>query len=402
MKKIQKTLELMVAEKRSYFRQWTFDEPVLVSSKHHDQNKKMHKIFSLLAKHFVEHYSEYQHLMPIDDSVAEILELYSGRPYTGGTFRTDFIYDEFDQMKLLEITSRFAFNGYFQQAIFEQISKDFLFDLGYTGSTIQPYYEIFDYLAPRMDFDNLIVLQGKDQKNESKLISPFLKAVGINVLKVPYEEASSVKSHIHDSIILSELGLDELIAMDRATLSEMIRYNFWNDLRTVFLLHDKRFFSVLYNESFRKDVLSAEENDFIKPYLLPSFNFSMDSDIWNEAKNNPESWIIKNTSLGKSQGIFAGPLVSKDEWLNLFESKEIEKMVLQKWTPSNKVTGSIGNKRYEDYLTGTLLFLDNQYFGMGEFRTSSYPITNKVDHRKAFSVTFDEVVEPDFPYLKFI
>ncbi|MDW3193271.1 MAG: hypothetical protein R8G66_12945 [Cytophagales bacterium] len=306
-------------------------------------------------------------------------------------------------MKLLEITCRFAFNGYFQQAIFEQMSKDYLKVQRSNVATEHPYDELFGYLFPSISkYNKLIVLQGEDQKNESKLIAPYLSKIGVELIRVPYQEASTLNANLETSIILSELGFDEILAMEKSVLSRMIQHNFWNDLRTVFLIHDKRFFSVLYNDSFRKDVLSSQEDEFFKSFLLPSYNYAVGSDIWREARDNRSCWIMKSSSLGKSQGVYAGALTSEEEWHQLFASNAKEQMVLQKWVPTTRVSGTIGSQKYHDYLTGTLLFLDDQYFGLGEFRTSSYPITNKVDHRKAFSVTLRETVEPDFQYLKFI
>ena len=61
-------------------------------------------------------------------------------------------------------------------------------------------------------------------------------------------------------------------------------------------------------------------------------------------------------------------------------------MILQEWIPQKRITGKIKGEKFEDFVTGTLLYFDDNYFGMGDFRTSSHPVTNKVDHRKACSL----------------
>lgn len=61
-------------------------------------------------------------------------------------------------------------------------------------------------------------------------------------------------------------------------------------------------------------------------------------------------------------------------------------LVLQKWVPQRTFEGNIGNKKFNDYVTGTFLFFDNNYFGFGPFRTSSLQVANQIDHRKAFAL----------------
>ena len=95
--------------------------------------------------------------------------------------------------------------------------------------------------------------------------------------------------------------------------------------------------------------------------------------------------------------MFAGPLTDAAEWQALFDTGRADRMVLQEYVPQRRFRGTIGGQAYRDYAAGTLLFFEEGYFGPGLFRTSSYPVTNKVDDRKiAPLVTPDaDRFEPD-------
>ena len=86
--------------------------------------------------------------------------------------------------------------------------------------------------------------------------------------------------------------------------------------------------------------------------------------------------------LGKSIDVFAGCVTEEDEWRKLFADDRREHMVLQAYIPQRRFHGTIGEQQYHDYAAGTLLFFEEQFFGPGLFRASSFPVTNKVDDRK--------------------
>ena len=106
----------------------------------------------------------------------------------------------------------------------------------------------------------------------------------------------------------------------------------------------------------------------------------------NHAKINKDNWILKHNALGKSKSIYAGIVTTAQDWDEIFKKENLNDFVLQRWVPQNKIKGKILDQEYEDYVTGTLLFFNNNYFGLGPFRTSSFPVTNIVDDRKATSI----------------
>jgi hypothetical protein len=63
-----------------------------------------------------------------------------------------------------------------------------------------------------------------------------------------------------------------------------------------------------------------------------------------------------------------------------------EDYTVQEWLIQQQFSGIVNGIDHTDYVTGTLLFFDEYFYGFGDFRTSSNPVINKTDHRKMCSV----------------
>ncbi|MFY0593570.1 hypothetical protein [Roseivirga sp.] len=396
-------IEALVTDKKAYYKQWVFDEPVVVGKSHNEELKKVQQIMHRLITHFVINYDRYEHLMPVSPEVKRILELSKPYKYQVGTYRTDFVYDQNDQVRLLEITCRFALNGVFLPAIMQSIANDLNQKQEHQVRLNDVYSSIFEYLEELIgSSERIIVLQGADRRNESKLFIPVFEKMGLSVVVLDLSEIDSKAALFFNSFIISELALDEILTLSQETIKSLLASNMINDLRTVFLIHDKRFFSVLYNEDFRRAVLNKDENDFFTPFLIPTYASQQHAPMWENCRNNKDRWVLKHATLGKSQSVYAGVVTSKDDWNNMFEQKMVDNMVIQEWITTDRVKGSIAGDEFYDYLTGTLMFFNKRYFGFGDFRTSSYPVTNKKDHRKACTFVLTEEFDKTFPYLKYI
>ena len=149
--------------------------------------------------------------------------------------------------------------------------------------------------------------------------------------------------------------------------------------------------------AFLNEALAPAEIEEIRPFLIPTYAKALDPEIWRQARADKDRWILKPFNVGKSIDVFAGPLTDAAEWQALFDTGRADRMVLQEYVPQRRFRGTIGGQAYRDYAAGTLLFFEEGYFGPGLFRTSSYPVTNKVDDRKiAPLVTPDaDRFEPD-------
>lgn len=384
---LKDSVEKFILDKKEYYKQWMFDEPIVISKNHNDKLIRLQKIMYKLVYEFVTSYNTYKHLMPVDAKVEKIINVFNKKEYKIGTYRTDFVYDENNQVKLIEITCRFALNGVFLSELINKVALDYhskkfnFFEINDLYKTM--YNHLETYLK---GVDAIVILKGNDVRNESKIYSDIFSRMGLDVREVNYINIEKSIDSMQNSWIVSELSFDEITSFSDEIVERLMPLNIINDFRTVFLIHDKRFFSVLGKMELLKTVLTQEEITFFKDFYIPTYTSREEKSIWEEAKNEKDKWILKHRALGKSQKIYAGIVTEQEEWSQLFSDSEKEDMILQKWIPQKRILGEIGKEKFEDFVTGTLLFFDDNYFGMGDFRTSSHPVTNKGDHRKACSL----------------
>lgn len=384
---IQESVEVFVKDKKEYYKQWMFEEPIVISKEHNDKLVRVQKIIYKIISEFVSSYKKYKYLMPVDTKTEQIIEIFNRKEYKVGTYRTDFVYDTNNQVKLIEITCRFALNGIFLSELMNSVSIDYQRkELNFLE--VQNLYKpINKHLKTYLkDIESVYILKGDDQKNESKIYKDIFTRMNYNVIDVSYKEVDNYIDSMKNSLIVSELSFDEITSFSIQTLEKLMPLNIINDFRTIFLIHDKRFFSVLGKKELLKKVLTPEEIVLFKDFYIPTFTSIEEAKIWEKAKNEKDNWILKHRALGKSQKIYAGLVTEQKEWESLFSEVEKEDMILQQWIPQKRIKGEIKGEKFEDFVTGTLLYFDDNYYGMGDFRTSSHPVTNKVDHRKACSL----------------
>lgn len=401
---LKESVSAFIDAKKDYYKQWMFEEPIVLSKSHNDELLRLQKIMYRLIHEFVTNYECYQHLMPLEPKAANVIKIFNQKEYQIGTYRTDFVYNDKNQVKLIEITCRFALNGVFSAALMNDIAQDFQqknnLEMQFENFYEPMYSHLETYLKGK---EGIVILKGDDVRNESKIYVSIFESMGYTVSEVNYKELENHLNSMKNSWVISELSFDEITSFSEDVLQQLMPLDIINDFRTVFLIHDKRFFSVLGNQQLLNTVLNSEEKSFFKQFYIPTYTEIEKIEMWNHAKENKDQWILKHRALGKSQKIYAGIVTDENEWLALFIETGKKDMILQEWIPQKKIKGYIGGIEYEDFVTGTLLFFDDNYFGMGDFRTSSFPVTNKVDHRKATSLIRASNEKMEYPkFLNYI
>lgn len=378
-----------------YLSQWTYDKPIIITP---ETNQKFQRIQKLLFKaicHFSENYEKYKHLMPISKEAEAIISLCKEKPYLPGTYRTDFVIDVENQIKLIEITCRFALNGLFFSGFYHLIADQYLSDKPHIRKT-DAYSRLFDYFIELWgDFDHICLLKGDFDNNESKYAVPIFKEAGFKVHVIP-ASAIPENTHLFDrAILISELNQENWFHLPKDVIMKMVNAKLFNDPRTIFLIHDKRFFSVFHDEAFLNAVFSKDEIKEICQYIVPTFRPDERPDLWADARKNRENWIVKPFAMGRSINVFAGCCTPENEWENLFLNGMKEQMILQPYINQRKYKGTLKGKDYEDYGAGLLLFYNDNYFGPGVFRASSFQVTNKVDDRKIVPIVTNDIKDSD-------
>lgn len=371
--------------KQSYFSQWYLETQLIITSERYEGLRKVQQLLYKAIHYFVSHYSEYEHIFPVSDQLKRIVDICDPYPYRIGTYRPDFLISEDRTLKICEIGARFPLNGYFMSGIAEYIG---LHRYKYSSYLESPVYESFlNYLLKYWgDIDKLYVLKGSDHPCDINLYVPFFRRLGIEVEVLSPTQINTSSFVLPCKYgVINEFNQMEMEVLDDDVLKMIASSNALNDMRSIFLIHDKRFLAVLSDNHFLSECLSPEEVSYLRPYLIPTFTPAQSPEIWGEARRDKDGWVLKHCLLGKSEKVFAGCKCTTEEWQNLFDPSVKKMMVLQPFIRQQKITSSIKSEKYNDFAVGTLLCFDDRFFGTGIFRTSSFEITNRVDDRKMAS-----------------
>ena len=394
----------LFADKTAYYHQWYHDSPMLITSERRDELRRMQALLYKCIVYMAEHYREWvPWYMPLDDKVMEVLDRQSRYPFRAGAYRPDYLISEDGQLLLVEITSRFFGHGIW--ANYPSVVKAEQFMAEHQPSAPQPpkggaYNELLTYMRdiiPPLGGQgaSIYVLKSSDRGSESTFYTKFYEYYGH---EVTVYEAAEVEANIdqwsHDAVVFSALNQHDLLSFKMDTLQAMIDVRMLNDFRTIFLIHDKRFLHLIFVDDFTRQCLTEEETAFLRAHTIHTYLYNRNKEIWEDAMQHKNRYILKPYDLGKSVGLYAGVMTDEDTWknaifnsqLSIFNSNNILQPFIQQRTYPCEWEGM----HYDDYVCGLMLCMDDRYFDSGVFRTSSAPVTNKVDDRKMCVIHSDD------------
>lgn len=373
-----------------YFGQWVYNEPMVVTLETNETMHFLQKAMYKAIRHFGENYETYRRLMPVSQEVSAILSLCKDVPYRAGTYRTDFLIDENKHIWLIEITCRFALNGLLRAGFLHQMVDRLL-----AGKPpirrVDQYSAFFEFFSAYLgDFSHVCFLKN-DSFNESRYFIPLFESVGYPVRVLEIEDIPQSLDLLEDAAIIGQLRQDEWCALPLPVVDRLVHTNMINDLRTVFLIHDKRFFSVLGNDDFLQAAMSQAEAERFRAHLVPTWGWSERRDLWEQARRQKDGWIIKPRALGMGIGVKAGCLTAEAEWQSVFSQADVADLTLQPYIHQARFHGRVGEEERHDYVVGTLLTFEDHFFGPGVFRASAYPVTNQGDTRRLAHVVTEDI-----------
>ena len=393
----------LYADKTDYYHHWYHAKPMLITSARRDELRRMQALLYKCIVYMTEHYREWvPKYMPVDDKVMEILDRQSSYPFRAGAYRPDYIISEDGRLLFVEITSRFFGHGIWENYPSEVKAGQLM--AGHPGASWESRYnEMLTYMRDIIPAGwPLYVLKSSDRTSEIALYKKFYEYYGH---EVTVYEAAEVEEHIdqwsHDAVVFSALNQHDLLSFKMETLQAMIDVRMLNDFRTIFLAHDKRFLRLIFVDDFTRECLTEEETAFLRQHTIPTYlndndneNDNENGKIWEDALNHKDKYILKPYDLGKSVGVYAGVMTDEDTWknaifnsqLSIFNSNNILQPFIQQRTYPCEWEG----KHYDEYVCGMMLCMDDRYFDSGVFRTSSAPVTNKVDARKMCVIHSDD------------
>ena len=408
----------LFADKTAYYHQWYHDRPMLITSERRDELRRMQALLYKCIVYMAEHYSEWvPQYMPLDDKVMEILDRQSRYPFRAGAYRPDYLISDDGRLLLVEITCRFFGHGIW--ANYPSVVKAEQFMAEHPGTSWENRYdELLTYMRDAIPANSPVyVLKSGDRGSESTFYTKFYEYYGH---EVTIYEAAEVEAHIdqwsHDAVVFSALNQHDLLSFKMETLQAMIDARMLNDFRTIFLMHDKRFLSLIFVDEFTQQCLTEEETLFLRQHTIPTYlqphpltpspkgegEAFGSEEIWEDALAHKDKYILKPYDLGKSVGLYAGVMTDEETWKSVHSSQSIvhsyilQPFIRQRTYPCEWERLRVGEpcsgmgKHYDEYVCGMMLCIDDRYFDSGMFRTSSAPVTNKVDDRKMCVIHSDD------------
>jgi len=378
---LYKSFTALEEAKRPHYGQFTFDTPLLLTREQNDNMAFIQECLLECINHLASDAGKYRKLMPLSDRVMEILAICQRFPYRPGTYRTDFVVTDEGRVKIIEITARFALNGFVRSGIVNGFAERWATERGI--ETQSQYPGFFRELENYVGGGNEILLLKNDSSNEGRYLITLFGAAGYRVDVLDLGDLPRNPDRLASSTCVAQLSHDELFALPDEVIEAMMEGNLLNDLRTVLLVHDKRFFALLWDDAFRDNALGPAKSRAFKEFVTPTFTPVAHPDLWAQLPQSEEEWIVKPTALGMGLGITARPAVTETKWLDALASYDLQAIVFQPYLTQRRFSGMVGSEvRTNDYVTGTLLFFQGGYFGPGMFRASSHPVINVGDDRK--------------------
>ena len=381
----------MITNLSDYYLRWYHDKPVAIPSERQEELRALHRILYKCSEYLALNYKDYlEEWIPLGEKELEILEYQDQFPFKAGTWRPDYILGEDGSLRICEITSRFFAHGIFMSRFAEEAADRFM--ARFPGvSRESEYPALMDYMAEIANGrKEMFVLKSSDRTNEIRLYKEFYERLGhrMTVLEAEEVEGRSKEWAAEGTFLISALNQNDILSFSMDTIKAMADHGMYSDFRNIFLIHDKRFMRLWFEDSFTGRCLSPEETVFLRSHAIPTWDCSTPeaADILKDAASDKDHYILKPYRLGKSEGVKAGILTGEDDWKGL----RTDGMIIQPFVPQRSFRTVWEGQVFDDYMCGMMLCVDDRFFGSGLFRTSSLPVTNVGDDRKACPILTDD------------
>ena len=293
-----------------------------------DRHADLHRILKLIVRHYdqpTDLGEEIRQTFQFDARVHSLLtQLNLHRPnFLVGSYRPDVLFGKGDlfqingtlafQPKICEINTRFPFNGYLLSAR--------LCSTGRHNRYATEYSHLVETMLGASHFDRhkrMFIIKGREDGYDIHLFREywtrvcrqectFVDPTQLNVRQGRLFDQQS------DSLIeqcVLELHQDEILSLSDDILHLFVsdsRLTYLNDLRTIFLLHDKRLFSLLSNSSFLYALLNEHVDPSFAQLIPTTFPINrIPTCIKDSIVKNKQHWCIKPNAAGKGEQITIG------------------------------------------------------------------------------------------------
>jgi hypothetical protein len=303
----------------------------------------------------------------------EILSVLSGKPYRPGSFRPDYLHASDGREMISEINGRFTLNGYISSVLLNRCAPRLYSEL----SPLPALEKLEPTLCHRLGEGRVGILKASEHGWD---IHHFQARWGPDCEMLHPKDLSAahlarwrgVVLELHQRELLSEVpaGLRAQLAAHPGVL---------NDLRTIFIGHDKRLLALLSTDRVLEDYLEPNDVARLRRHVIPTWVKGAAPEKVREALAHPVGWLAKPPRSGKGQGIVLSSRMSPDQWRHTLQ-KLPDDYVLQPFIEQRLF--SIAMIRDGDLVKipmrviGVLPTLDEHAFGPGVYRAAADEIVN--------------------------
>lgn len=363
--------------------------PLLLDKQLFSQLKDCHSLLieaipKIVSNFFID--PALQQIISLDAKTLDLLYSLKEKPYEIGIIRPDFVFDKDYQIKICEINARFPLNAFvLSQCLSDKIYKQFSTELSFINvnkiKNLEIFEKFFDSKHPiRVFFNKEKSLDILLLKNIGEKMFSNLKFELIYSPKFLFKNSFFVKKNYFQTIL--NLHQEELFKLKPSFLNEITKQNYFNDIRTIFIVHDKRFLSILSNKTIMCNYISPEKYNRLATYIIPTYILT--NEIMQNIKFNMKNWVFKKNSAGKGEGMIIGKEVHSADIYAVLSKRRLDYIAqpfidqpLFQLLNNSTIMNNTLDKNYQAlYLIGTILSFNNIFLGPGLLRGSSKSIIN--------------------------
>ena len=300
---------------------------------------------------------ELQKIISLPDKSIELIS-YCKKPYLMGSLRPDFLIDVNEEFKMNEINARYAFNGYFlSYYVNKSLSNGGLEDISKIPESF------------RRIFGNTLFLKDSEPNLDVILYQEYLMEKDLKIQTINSELFLDLKQEDLESVVLELKQREILDNFVKGDIEKLEEYSYLNDIRSIFIAHDKRLLAVLYNNSILDKYANGMEKDILKPHLIETYAINSESDLKEKFIDDKDEWVLKHALKGKSRELYLGTNFDLDSWKKICDNIHDKPFVAQK---------KINQKEFGVYLPhlgkinmnlfGMFMGVDGKFISQGCYR----------------------------------
>ena len=355
--------------------------PVVVKPQYLAQMDRLCQVLNKALVNIVQAYFTDERIRAIydlDEEMESILRVAAEKPYTVGLYRPDLLQDKSGQTRICEIGARYPINGWMISYYLNLICRNSEVMPRKELQAVPGQLEFLQTLYNTFDANQPVILVHDNERGTEvfNLLHEFgkkgLSSISASPTDLTLHKGQVTLNNKAVSQFILEMDREELRKFSPDVLHHIIRNGtYFNDVRTLILVHDKRVLAALYDESIMADHLSEEDYLFLRPFLIPTFTLS-EAAKREEVIYSKQNWLLKQNSGGRGIDIYVKDECTPQAWADVVDNRWPEYMVQQ-----------YVQQQQFDYMqnpdvniVGMLLCYNDRSFGPGLFRGAAGCVVN--------------------------